>query len=82
MELECISRKYEEDQRHPPRGHERACVHAAACLSLRWHGFVMKEFLTPNERERVARSGQPNPEHRPCIMCIHETMRLLAKQYL
>jgi hypothetical protein len=71
--IESVTRDYEEQQLYSPVGQERACVAAADCICLKHKGFKMKEFLTPLEKERVLRTGQMAPEHKPCLMCIRES---------
>lgn len=68
-----VTREYEQAQLRSPRGQERACVNGKNCMCNRKYGFVMKEFLLPDELEKLQAHSQVDVAVKPCLLCERDT---------
>ena len=84
MELERVSKKYEDQQLCAPKKGERACRKNEECegklmAKYDYHvseeeGFICKEYLTPNEQKTL--SKVKNRKNKLCLLCLRKNILL------
>ena len=74
INIEVVTRKYEEEFLKEPSKKERRCAMDSQCQGLQIpntgnDGFILKEFLLPSEKKTLERSGKYPKERKLCLMC-------------
>lgn len=74
VNIEVVTRKYEEQFLVEPTRKERRCAMDSQCQGLCIpntgnDGFILKEFLLPSEMKTLERTGKLPKERRLCLMC-------------
>jgi hypothetical protein len=69
---EVITRDYEESQLTSPSENENPCGNGNNCLCNEWFGFVLKEFITPNEMAMMNRNQTRLDVVKWCLLCIRK----------
>jgi hypothetical protein len=74
VNIEPIPREWEDGQLRSPVGQERPCVNGERCLCnrTRWFGFIMKEFISPQDAVRETEDWQRDATPKACLLCIRE----------
>jgi len=80
--IEPVPRIWEDEQlRTPVAGEERACIKQTMCLVMIKFGWLMKEFITPNEYRQRQQSGF-NSAAVPANTCLVCERDFLLQQYV
>lgn len=73
-----VSREFEQMQLRTPRGQERSCVNGKECICNRRYGFIMKEFLLPDELAKLQAHSQVDVAVKPCLVCERDTALFIS----
>lgn len=83
VNVQCVTRKYEEDFLREPIGSERPCLQGSNCEGLQIssakdRAFILREFLLPTQQKEFEETGKHAPTRRTCLMCLRKE---LARAY-